>query len=64
MKKIAQKTGNTENHTYAEVTCTSTNPIRRLSKTNNADIKHKQNIHEKTRSISLTNHDSEDNGTI
>ena len=63
-EKIAEETGNTENHTYAEVTCTSTNPTRRLNKTNNADIKHKQNIHEKPRSISPTNHDSEDNGTI
>ena len=53
-KKIAE-TGNTENHTYAEVTHADRNPARRLSKTNNAVNKHKQNIHEKLRLMSPTN---------
>ena len=56
VKKIAQETGNAENRTYAEVTCAGRNPTRRLSKTNNADNKYKQNIHEKLHSISPTNH--------
>ena len=46
-KKIAEETGNTENHTYAKVTRAGRNPTRRLSKTNNADNNHKQNKHEK-----------------
>ena len=54
-KKIAEETGNAENHTYAKVTHAGRNPRRRLSKTNNANNKHKQNIHEKLCSISPAN---------
>ena len=55
MKKIAEETGNTENHTYAEVIRAGRNPTRRLNKTSNADNNHKQNIYENLRSISPTN---------
>ena len=55
VKKIAEETGNTENCIYAEVTWTGRNPARRLSKSNNADNKLKQSIHEKLCSISPTN---------
>ena len=55
VKKIVEETGNTESRTYAEVIRAGRNPTRRLSKTSNADNNHKQNIHEKLRSISPTN---------
>ena len=43
VKKIAEESGNTENCTYAEVTRAGRSPTRRLSKTNNAKNKHKEN---------------------
>ena len=54
-EKNAEETGNAQKCTYAEVTRTARNPTRRLSKNNNADNKHKQNLHEKLRSTSPTN---------
>ena len=54
-KKIAEETGNTENRTYAKATRVGRNPTRRLRKTNNADNKHKESIHEKLHSIRPTN---------
>ena len=55
MNNIAEETGNTENRTYAEVTRAGRNPTKRLSKSNNVDNKHKQNMHEKLCLISPTN---------
>ena len=54
-RKIAEETGNTENRTYAKATRVGRNPTRRLRKTNNADNKHKESIHEKLHSIRPTN---------
>ena len=53
VKKITEVICNTENHTYSKVTRSlSKSPTRRLSKTNNANNKHQQNVHEKLCSIS------------
>ena len=55
VKEIAKETGNTKNRTYAEVLGAGRNLTGRLSKSNNANNKHKQNMHEKLCSISLRN---------
>ena len=55
VKKITKETGNIENRTYDKVIRAGRCPTRILSKTTNADNKHKQNIHEKLCTISSTN---------
>ena len=54
-KKNSEETGNTGNRTYGEVTRAGRNPTSNISKTNNADSNHKQNIREKLHSVSPTN---------
>ena len=55
VKEIAKETGNTKNRTYAEVLGAGRNLTARLSKSNNANYKQKQNIHEKLCSKSPAN---------
>ena len=55
VKKMVEEIFIIGNQTYAGVTHVGRNPTRRLSTTNNVDNNHKQNTHQKLRSISPTN---------